>query len=179
MKRVVVIGSSGAGKSVLSRRLGDLTGLPVIHLDHHHWRPGWTEPPAEVWRDQVTEMVKGEEWIIDGNFGGTMELRLQNCDTVIFLDLPRHVCTWRVVKRMVKYYGRTRPDLAPDCPERFDFPFLKWVWNFQVRSKPAVERRIAKVEDRTDVHILKNDREVEAFLNSVRYDHADNWKRIR
>ncbi|HVF30938.1 MAG TPA: DNA topology modulation protein [Pyrinomonadaceae bacterium] len=174
MKKVLVIGSSGAGKSVLARRLGEVTGLPVIHLDKHHWRPGWTEPPKEVWKNQVAELIKGDEWIIDGNFGGTMELRLASCDTVVWLDLPRYVCTWRVLKRVITYRGDTRPDLAPECPEKFDLPFLKWVWDFPKRSRPVVIERINKVKDRATIYRLKGSRDVENFLANVRQTYAQN-----
>ena len=164
MQKVLVIGSSGAGKSHFSTRLGARTGLPVIHLDQHHWRSGWTEPAKDVWRSQVEELLKGEQWIIDGNYGGTMELRLAACDTVIFLDLPRHVCTWRVLQRAIQYYGRNRPDLADGCPERIDWEFVKWTWNYPKRSRPAVLERLARVADKVTVVTLRSDREVERFL---------------
>ena len=174
MKKVLVIGSSGAGKSILSRRLGEITGLPVIHLDFYHWRPGWTEPDKEVWEAQVAELIKRDAWIMDGNFGGTIERRLASCDTVVFLDLPRHVCTWRIIKRVLTYHGNTRPDLAPGCPEKFDLPFLKWVWDFPNRSRPRVLERIAKVADRARIFQLQSDREVNEFLRSMRARYAGN-----
>jgi adenylate kinase family enzyme len=174
VKKILVIGSSGAGKSILSRKLGEITGLPVIHLDFHHWRPGWTEPAKEVWEAQVTELLELDEWVMDGNFGGTMERRLQSCDTVVFLDLPRHICALRVVKRVLTYHGDTRPDLAEGCPEKFDPAFLKWVWDFPNRSRPKVLERIAKVADRARVFRLKSNREVEEFLTSMRQTYAGN-----
>ena len=172
MKKVLIIGSSGAGKSVLSRKLGAITGLPVVHLDFHHWRPGWTEPEKEVWEEQVKELIERDEWIMDGNFGGTMELRLQSCDTIVFLDLPRHVCAWRIIKRVLTYHGDTRPDLPEGCPEKFDLPFLKWVWDFPNRSRPRVLERIAKVADRARVFQLQSNRDVEEFLSSMRKTYA-------
>lgn len=174
MKKILVIGSSGAGKSILSRKLGEITGLPVIHLDFHHWRSGWTEPPKDVWEGQVTELLKGDEWIMDGNFGGTMERRLEGCDTVVFLDLPRLVCAWRVIKRVLTYHGDTRPDLPEGCPEKFDLQFLKWVWDFPNRSRPKVLARIANVADRARVFRLTSNREVEEFLNSMQQTYAGN-----
>lgn len=176
MKKVLIIGSSGAGKSVLSRRIGEITGLPVIHLDRYHWRPGWTEPKKEVWRKQVEELVSGDEWILDGNFGGTMELRLAHCDTVLFLDLPRHLCTWRILKRVLQYKGQTRPDLAEGCPEKLDLPFLLWVWNFPKRSRPVILERIARVGDHAKLYHLKTPREVDDFLASLQRHYANNGK---
>jgi adenylate kinase family enzyme len=167
VKKVLVIGSSGAGKSTFSIRLGEITGLPVIHLDKNYWLPDWIEPPKEVWLEQVAELITREEWIIDGNFGGTMEMRLASCDTAIFLDLPRHVCAWRVLKRAVTYRGVTRPDLASGCPEKIDLPFLKWVWDFPSRSRPRVLDRLSNVADRVKIFRLHNDREKEEFLGSL------------
>ena len=150
VKKVVVIGSSGAGKSVFWDPSREITGLPVIHLDKHHWRPGWTEPPKDEWRRQVEELASGDSWIMDGNFGGTMEMRLAKCDTAILLDLPRHVCTWRVIKR--HWVSRTDAlDLAADCPERVDFPFIKWVWRFPKDTRPAVIERLSRVADSVSI----------------------------
>ncbi len=163
----MVIGSSGAGKSVFSRRLGDITGLPVVHLDKHHWRPGWVEPAKDVWREQVMELVGRDEWILDGNFGSTMEIRLAGCDTAIFLDYPRHVCTLRVIKRVFQYRGKTRPDLAPGCPEQLDLPFIKWVWDFPKRSWQQVLERLARFAEQVTIVKLRNDREADEFLGSV------------
>ena len=167
VKKVVVIGSSGAGKSVFSSRLGEITGLPVIHLDKYHWRPGWTEPPKDEWRRRVEELAGGDSWIIDGNFGGTMEIRLGKCDTAILLDMPRYVCVWRVIKRVIKYYGRTRPDLASDCPERIDLSFIKWVWKFPTDTRPAVIERLSRVADSVSIVRLTSAADVDRFLASV------------
>ena len=169
VQKVLVIGSSGAGKSVFSRRLSAIVGIPVIHLDKHHWRAGWVEPPKDVWRKQVEDILRGNRWIIDGNFGGTMELRLAHCDTAIFLDIPRHICAWRVLKRVLQYHERTRPDMADGCSEKIDLPFLKWVWDFPKRSRPLVLERLKRVDTRVEVIALKNTREVENYLASLRH----------
>ena len=112
MQRVLVIGSGGAGKSAFAVRLGQATGLPVIHLDAAYWKPGWREPSKDAWAARVTQLLAGEHWIMDGNYGGTLEQRLAACDTVVFLDMPRLLCIWRVLKRFVQYRGRTRPDVT-------------------------------------------------------------------
>jgi adenylate kinase family enzyme len=174
MKKILIIGSSGAGKSVLSRRLHEVMRLPVIHLDKHYWRPGWTDPPKEEWQKRIAELLQQDEWIMDGNFGGTLEQRLKACDTVVFLDLPRHVCTWRVLKRVLNSYGRTRSDLADGCPEHLDVPFLIWVWNFPKRSRPKVLERIEKVSDQVRIYRLKNNREVEAFVTAIKTKYGEN-----
>jgi adenylate kinase family enzyme len=115
VKKVLVIGSPGSGKSVFSRRLGEITGLPVIHLDQHYWRPGWVEPSIDEWDRQLEELLQRDSWILDGNNSRTMDKRLRYSDTAIFLDFPRGLCTWRVFKRSCGLAGR--PDLAAGCEE--------------------------------------------------------------
>ena len=168
MEKILVIGSCGSGKSVFSRRLGESTGLPVIHLDRHFWSEGWVEPDRDLWRSQVDEFLKDDSWIIDGNYGATMDLRLAHCDTVIFLDFPRHTCTWRVIKRSFRYRGRTRPDLADGCPEKIDWDFIKWTWNYPTRSRPHVLDRLSRVADKVKIIKLSNSRDVEAFMKTLR-----------
>ena len=86
MERVLVIGCGGSGKTTFARRLAERSGLPLIHLDRLHWRPGWRATPQEAWRATVKEIVARERWIIEGHYGGTLDLRLPACDTVVFLD---------------------------------------------------------------------------------------------
>src|SRR3982751_276242 len=141
MKRMLVICASGSGKSTFSKRLGEMTGLDVIHLDKAHWLPGWVEPRKDEWRQTVEMLLQGDSWIIDGNYSGTLELRLSACDTVIFLDLSRLICTWRVFKRVLQHNGRSRPDMPPGCEERLDLKFLIWTWKYPARSRPRVISR--------------------------------------
>jgi adenylate kinase family enzyme len=163
MKRVIVIGSGGSGKSTFSQELGRGTGIPVIHLDREYWRPGWEETPKEEWNARVAELLAGERWIMDGNFGGTRKMRMQAADTIIFLDLPRRMCVYRILKRTVKYHGKSRPDMTEGCNERLDLEFIMWVWNYKHRSR---KRLLAELESLGDkrVIILKNQRQVSEFL---------------
>lgn len=88
MKRGAIIGSGGAGKTTLARMLGAKTGIPVVHLDRLYWNAGWVPAPHEMWLERQREVLEGECWIIDGNYGSTLDLRLAAADTVIFLDTP-------------------------------------------------------------------------------------------
>src|SRR6185503_15715699 len=103
MRRVIVIGSGGAGKSTFSRRLADLSGLRVVHLDALYWQPGWEPMPDADWDRVMEDLVAGDNWIIDGNYGRTLSRRVAAADTIIFLDLPRLVCLWRLVRRRFQY----------------------------------------------------------------------------
>ena len=167
MKRVLVIGSGGAGKSTFARRLGERLGLPVIHLDRLYWRAGWVETPKDEWRRKVEELCAGESWVMDGNYSGTLDVRLGACDAVIFLDLPRVLCTWRVVKRALIYRNTSRPDVAEGCPENLNREFCWWVWNYPRRSRPKVLRRLEEHARDKQIFILRSSAEVERFFAEV------------
>ncbi|HEY0459516.1 MAG TPA: DNA topology modulation protein [Pyrinomonadaceae bacterium] len=168
MKRILIIGSGGAGKSTLALRLGETIGIEVVHLDRIHWKPGWTESPKDKFRDDVEEILKKERWIMDGNYGGTMEMRLKACDTVIFLDFPRPVCLYRVIKRRLTYRGTHRPDMTEGCHEKIDFEFLHWIWTFPTRAKSEIEERLKKIGSDKTIIRLRSPREVKDFLASVK-----------
>lgn len=138
MKRVLILGCSGAGKSTFSPILGERLGLPVIHLDQHYWRAGWVEPAKDVWRAQVLELIARPEWVMDGNYGGTLPDRLAVADMAFVFDFPTWLCLWRVCKRIAKGYGRTRPDLADGCPEQIDLKFFLYVLNFRRNQRPRL-----------------------------------------
>lgn len=164
MKKVLIVGSGGAGKSTLARRLGEATGIEVVHLDTLHWRPGWTEAPKAEFLEAVEEALKKDAWIMDGNFGGTMEMRLKACDTVIFLDFPRAVCLYRVIKRRLTYRSTNRPDMSEGCNEKIDYEFLHWVWTFPQRAKAAIEERLKRFENDKTIIRLRSKKEVADFL---------------
>lgn len=143
MRRVLLIGSGGAGKSTLARDIAARTGLPLIHLDALYWKPGWVETPADAWRDAVAELLKQDAWVMDGNYGGTLDLRLAACDTVIFIDMPPTVCLWRVIRRRLRHRGVSRPDMTPGCPERLDAGSLLWIAFYRLRRRQAIRDRLA------------------------------------
>ena len=114
-QRILVLGSGGSGKSTLARALGDRLGLPVVHLDLHFWNFGWKPTPDTEWQERVRRLVASDRWVMDGNFSGTLPLRVARSQAVVFLDLPRLVCVRSVLARWWRYRLRSRPDL-PTCP---------------------------------------------------------------
>lgn len=164
MRRILVIGSGGAGKSTVARRLGQVLDLEVNHLDKFYWKPGWVESPADEWLQTVTDLSNRESWIIDGNYGGTLEVRLQKCDTIVFLDMPRLLCLWRIVKRSLQYHGESRPDMTEGCPEKLSFEFVSWVWNYSRDTRPRVVKLIGEHAAGKRVVWLRSKRDVEKFL---------------
>jgi len=167
MKRVLVIGAGGSGKTTLARRLGERTGLPLVHLDQLYWRAGWVPAKDEEWRAKVQEVASGDSWIMDGNYGGTLDIRLRKCDTVLFLDVPRIVCLWRVARRRLSYYGRTRPDLPAGCPERLTWQFLAWIWTYPERRRSDILERLAAIEGQKRVVILRSASAIVDFLAGI------------
>lgn len=164
MQRILIIGSSGAGKSTLSRQLGNILGLEVIHLDAEYWQPGWVETPKSEWQEIVQQLVQRDRWIMDGNYGGTLEIRLAAADTVIFLDLPRLLCVWRALKRWRHYAGRTRPDVREGCPEKMDWEFLQWIWNYPVCTRPKMLEKMRNLTPQQQVVMLRSPIEVKRFI---------------
>ena len=168
IQRIVIVGSSGAGKSTLARDLGQRLNLPVIHLDKHYWKPGWVGTPAPIWQEKVSELTQGEQWIIDGNYRDTLDVRLQAADAVVFLDLPRWICACQAIKRRIEYRNKPRPDMAPGCQETLfkpDFPeFLVRIWDYPNRAKPDVEKRLLDLDPRTRIIRLTSHNKTAQFL---------------
>jgi adenylate kinase family enzyme len=110
----------------------EITGLPLIHLDRHYWQPGWTRPDPESWQETVRELAAGPRWIIDGNYGSTLNLRLTAADTLIHLDFSTFVCALRVLRRTLTGLGGQRGgELGDGCLERLDWPFFQFVLNYR------------------------------------------------
>lgn len=175
MKKILVIGSSGAGKSTFARRLGGILKLDVIHLDWHYWSRGWVETPKDKWRMVVDELLERDSWIIDGNYGGTLDLRLEACDAVVFLDLPRLVCLGRVLKRVALYRKEPRPDMAAGCPEKVDLEFFKYIWDYPRKRKPGVLEKLKSYSESKAVTILSSQSEIESFLlNQVKLNKSSS-----
>jgi adenylate kinase family enzyme len=162
----MIIGCGGSGKSTLARQLGEKLNLPVIHLDKLFWTPGWVSISKEEFNRVHEEAISKEKWIIDGNFDRTIPVRLQRCDTVIYLDFSRLACLMGVLKRVLTTFGTVRPNMGEGCPERIDLDFLKWVWNFN-KNKRERNYRLLKEAEGVRVIILKNRRAVKKFLSEL------------
>ena len=143
MKRVLIIGPCGSGKSTLLRKLGPLLGLPTHHLDRMNWKPGWIESDRDELRTRIADVVAQERWLIDGNYGGSLDLRLPRADTIIYLDFPIALCLWRVFRRMMSASRSERPDMTEGCTERLDLAFLFYVATWAMGPRKRTETKLA------------------------------------
>ena len=166
MERIIIIGCGGAGKSTLARQLGEKTGLPVVHLDKLFWKPGWVEMERDAFDALLRRELAKDKWIMDGNFNRTMPERIARCDTIIYLDFNRVTCLLGVMKRILMTYGTVRPDMGEGCPERIDFEFLKWVWDFNKNKREKYYKLLNETEGVQTI-VLKNRTMVRKFLKSI------------
>lgn len=165
--KIAIIGYSGAGKSTLARRLAELYGCQVLHLDSINFEPGWVERGTEAKIAEVRAFMRQDSWVIDGNYGCVLyNERMQEADQILFLDFNRFDCLWRVIRRYLTYKGRTRPDMAPGCNEKLDWEFISWVL-WKGRSKKARDRYKWTVQQFADKTIvLRNQRQIDSFLRT-------------
>lgn len=162
LDRIAVIGNSGSGKSRLARLMGARLDLPVIHLDRHFFLPGWQERSGSEWAAMLTRFAEGEAWVIDGNHTTYFAARRARADLIVWLDCPVWLSLWRVIRRLIWNYGRVRgDDLAPGCPERFEWAFLVYVARYP-RRRAEIEMVLEGAQGR--VLRLSNKRQVAAFV---------------
>ena len=163
MNRILVIGCGGSGKSTLSAKLAKALDLPLINLDSHFWKPGWVATSRNEWMAIVEELAASPKWIMDGNFDGSFHIRMPKADAIIFLDLPRLICIYNVVRRWISYKGRSRPDMAPGCPERLDGEFLLWIWRFNKDVRPMIQKALNEYAMGKPVYHLRSMSEINKF----------------
>jgi adenylate kinase family enzyme len=134
MKRVLVIGCPGAGKTTFAIELAKLTGLPLIHLDYYYHdktKDYYNERNKPAWLAKVRDLMEGDKWIMDGNYSSTFAERFKKADTIIFFDFPRRTRILGIFKRRLQYRNKARQDMPLDWDERIRWDFFKFVWNFE------------------------------------------------
>lgn len=167
MKRIMIVGQPGSGKSTLARLIGARLGLPVIHVDHIHWQPGWLERPFAEKTRLSRAAEAGEAWVFEGGFAATWPSRLARAEMLVVLDMPFGLRCWRVFWRTLRYYGRSRPDLPERCPERFTAEFWRYIWRTREIHRARLLSLARMAAKDKPVHVLQSPREVRRFLASL------------
>lgn len=160
MKKAIIIGCPGSGKSTFARKLQDISALPLYHLDMIYWTPDRTIIPKEEFLEILSEILAQEQWIIDGNYASTMEMRMQACDTVIFLDYPPELCLVGAQERK----GKVRPDLPwVEANDLDDSEFMEYIRKFHELNRPAILNLLEKYSDK-EIIIFHSREDAEIFL---------------
>ena len=160
MKRVIIIGCPGSGKSTFARKLQSVTGLPLHHLDLIYWKSDRSIVPREEFLEKLHQIMAQEQWIIDGNYASTMEMRMQVCDTVIFLDYPPELCLAGAQERK----GKTRPDLPwVEANDLDDSEFMEYIQKFHELNRPTILSLLEKYSDKKII-IFHSREDAEIFL---------------
>lgn len=166
--KIIVIGSPGAGKSTFSRRLRDITSLPLYYLDMIKHKPDRTTVTSEEFDRRLSEILRTEKWIIDGNYQRTMEMRLEKCDTVFLMDFPTEVCLAGAAARV----GTKRDDL-PWVEEEFDEEFRQWIVDFPNLALPHIYQMLERCKDKYIV-IFKSRQEADEYLQKLEKEYRND-----
>ena len=167
LKKILVIGCCGAGKSTFSKKLHSILNLEIIHLDQYYHKPNWKETEQDEWKKIVNNLVKKPSWIMDGNYSGTMDVRIESADTIIYLDYPTLKCFWRVIKRIIKYHGVVRSDIAKGCKEQFDLEFLHFVLTFNSKNRKRFIQKLNLIKEEKRILVFKTDKQADKFLAQI------------
>lgn len=170
MRRVMVIGQPGSGKSTFARALGEVTGLPVHHMDHIHWMSGWRERPRGEKLRMVREIEASDAWVLEGGLSATYDERAARADTIVHLDAPVGRRLRRVVLRSIRYWGRARPDLPDGCPERFGWhqiEFYRFIWRTRRSSRERMIDVMQRAGPATRTVTLHSFAEQDAFVRAA------------
>jgi adenylate kinase family enzyme len=169
MQRILVMGSSGSGKSTFARRLSEITGIPMVSLDALYWKPGWVPSDAAEFEQRVTEVALQPRWIIDGNYTspGAGDRRRRAADVVVWFDLPRRTCMVGILTRIATSYGRVRPEMTQGCPEKIDAEFFKYVWTYRQRQRPKLLNYFEGLRSDQSLVCFTNRKQADRYLRKL------------
>ncbi len=168
MKRILIIGNTGAGKTTFARELSQKLRLPLVHLDKLYWCGHWEHHNREDFDRLLQAELEKSEWIIDGNFNRTLPHRLKYCDTILFFDFSPLTCLWGVTKRVIQNYGKTREDMGGECPEYFDkkkIELYKNLFKYNKNNRARYYEMLGNADVR--VIVFKNRKDVKKYLQKI------------
>ncbi len=169
MKRILIIGNAGAGKTTFAKALAKKACLPLIHLDQLYWQGNWETVSREEFDHKLQAELEKPEWIIDGNFSRTLPHRLNYCDTLFYLDYPTWVCLAGITKRIFTYWGKSRPDMGGNCPERFDknkLSLYKGVLQYNRRHRAAYQKLLQEAKS-VNVITFRSRKQAKNYLSGI------------
>lgn len=169
MKRILIIGNAGSGKTTFALKLAQKTGMPLVHLDKIYWTGKWEHISKDEFDNILQKELDKPKWIIDGNFNRTLPQRLKYCDTIFYFDIPTITCLWGLTKRIIKSYGKTRSDMGGNCPEYFDKQKLTLYRNVILFKKQHSEKYNHMLNSTKGIEVIrfKNRRQAKLFLKTV------------
>ncbi|MBE5938340.1 MAG: adenylate kinase [Lachnospiraceae bacterium] len=163
MKKIIIIGCPGSGKTTFAEKLSNKTGLPLFHLDAIWHKPDKTHISREEFDERIKEIFDMPEWIIDGNYSRTIEMRLKQCDTVFLFDLPVDVCIQGATDRI----GKGRYDM-PWIETKLSAEFKQTIEEFPSTALPVIYELLEQYKAEKQVFIFKSREEADGYLKSVR-----------
>jgi len=169
MKRILIVGNAGAGKTTFAHELALKLNLPLVHLDKIYWHGEWQRLSNEEFDVLVQKELDKPEWIIDGNFNRTISHRMKYCDTIFFFDFSTISCLWGITKRLIKNYGKSRSDMGGNCIERFDsnkITLYRNVLNFNKVYRKAYYSLLNNSKD-VEVVVFKNRKQIRGFFKNI------------
>ncbi len=169
MKKIILIGCPGSGKTTFGKALSEKTGLPIVHLDKISHIDNWEIIEKSEFDKRLQGELQKEEWIIDGNYNRTIKHRLRYCDTVFYFDLPTAVCLYSAAKRTIENYGKTRDDVSGRCIEKFDkekVGFFKSIITFNRQHRKKYIAMLKECKN-IDAIIFKSRKEVNEYLRKL------------
>jgi adenylate kinase family enzyme len=166
MKRVAIVGCGGSGKSYVARELGRQLGAPVTHLDAAYYDDAWNELPKDRFEQLQRDLVAAPSWVIDGNYNSTLQIRLEACDTVVFMDMPTLTCLWGVLSRQLRH-GHTQ-NKGNGIYNRIHMGVLRYVLSYRRKMRPRVLAKIDEyARDHAQVVILTSRRRARRWLSEA------------
>jgi adenylate kinase family enzyme len=180
MDRTVIVGCGGSGKTTFARRLGELLGAPVTHLDALYYDRDWKPMSGDRFAAMQHELVASPSWVIDGNYASTLPIRLGRADTVVFLDLSPVACLWGITRRRLHRVLRDRAgrqNAQTGIYDRITWEFVRYVWNYRRSMAPRVRGLIAEHAGDAQVHVVRSRRAAEALLTHIAWQRVQSGDR--
>ena len=167
MKRILILGPCGSGKTTFANLLAEKVDIPIYYLDQLYFLPGWIEPKKEEWQQKISGIIENDAWIIEGNYGGTLSDRLSRADTVVYLHSNTFSNFVRIIKRVIKFYGKERPHMAKGCKERFDLSFISYVLHFNFIKRPSIFKKIKVADLWNQTFFISSDDDRVQFISKL------------